>query len=65
MTCEIDFGKSFIGHQRLEMTMSEANFLKLADARTFCHLNEVNALRSIGLAQAVRWKTRLWLPIQV
>ena len=49
--CEIDFGNSFIGHQSIEMVMNESNFLKLADARTFCHLNEVNALRSIGLAQ--------------
>lgn len=51
IACEIDYGKSFIGRQSLECTVNEANFLKLADARTFCHLNEVNALRSIGLAQ--------------
>ena len=48
--CEIEFGSQMIGRQAVEYVPSKAAFLKLAEARTFCHLNEVNAMRSAGLA---------------
>ena len=49
--CEIDFGDSFIGRQSLSMRLNTKEFMKLSMARTFCHLNEVNAMRKVGLAQ--------------
>lgn len=49
--CSIDYERSYIGKQSLEFTFTRDSFLKLAEARTFCHVNEVNALRSMGLAQ--------------
>lgn len=47
----VDYGNSFIGKQSIKFALEEMNFLKLADARTFCHLKEVTALRAMGLAQ--------------
>ncbi len=49
--CSIDFTHKIIGRQSIEMAMGRAEFLQLANARTFCHINEVNAMREIGLAQ--------------
>lgn len=47
----IDFGKnSYIGRQILSWTYSQANFWDIAVARTFCHLNEVDAMKEQGLA---------------
>jgi len=48
--CSIDFGDSYIGSQSIDFSFTLKEFLKLANARTFCHLNEVNALRTAGLA---------------
>jgi len=48
--CSIDFGKGFIGRQSIDFKLTQENFLELANARTFCHINEVNYLKSVGLA---------------
>jgi len=48
--CSIDFGKGFIGQQSLEFSMTKKSFLKLSGSRTFCHVQEVNAMRAVGLA---------------
>lgn len=49
--CSVDYGKSFIGCQSLQVKMNSKEFLKLCYARTFCHVNEVKALQNAGLAQ--------------
>jgi UDP-3-O-[3-hydroxymyristoyl] N-acetylglucosamine deacetylase len=48
--CSIDFSGSFIGKQTAEFIFTPEEFIKLCQARTFCHVNEVNALRAAGLA---------------
>lgn len=49
--CSIDFKNSkAIGKQTTELKFNEENFLKLAEARTFCHIDDVNAMREVGLA---------------
>ena len=48
--CEIDYKSAAIGRQTLELPYSQKNFLELCGARTFCHVNEVNAMRDAGLA---------------
>lgn len=48
--CSIEFSRSIIGFQSFEYRPSPENFLKVADARTFCHLNDVNLMREQGLA---------------
>lgn len=48
--CSIEFSRSIIGFQTFEYRPSPENFLKVADARTFCHLNDVNLMREQGLA---------------
>lgn len=48
--CSIEFTRSIIGFQTFEYRPSPENFLKVADARTFCHLNDVNLMREQGLA---------------
>ncbi len=49
--CSIDFKSKVIGSQSIEWSMGRDEFLQLANARTFCHINEVNAMRQVGLAQ--------------
>ena len=48
--CTVDFPSSIIGKQSLEFRYSEEAFLKISEARTFCHLNDVKMMRSQGLA---------------
>ncbi len=48
--CSIEFKRSIIGSQAFDYRPSPENFLKVADARTFCHLNDVNLMREQGLA---------------
>jgi UDP-3-O-[3-hydroxymyristoyl] N-acetylglucosamine deacetylase len=49
-SCSIDFGSGVIGRQSFEYTPSHSAFIELSEARTFCHLKEVNAMREAGLA---------------
>ncbi len=49
-SCTVDYGKSVIGRQELDLVFSRSSFLDLCESRTFCHLNEVNAMRNVGLA---------------
>ena len=52
MSFEIDFESDAIGRQRVDLVMDEAGFRReLADARTFGFAQEVEALRSAGLAR--------------
>lgn len=39
-----------IGRQRLSLHFSKKTFLEICEARTFCHVNEVELMRSVGLA---------------
>ena len=49
---EIDFDSAVIGRQRIDMAMDERVFrTELADCRTFGFLQDVEALRAIGLAR--------------
>ena len=48
--CSIGYNNSIIGSQEISYEHSEKNFIKIAKARTFCHLRDVNGLRSQGLA---------------
>ncbi len=49
---EIDFEDCLIGRQRRSISLSDASEIaKLASARTFCRLHEVDALRRAGLIQ--------------
>ncbi|MEM8771626.1 MAG: UDP-3-O-acyl-N-acetylglucosamine deacetylase [Pseudomonadota bacterium] len=48
----IVFDDCFIGQQTLSITLSDEDMIdRLASARTFCRLNEVDALRQAGLIQ--------------
>jgi UDP-3-O-[3-hydroxymyristoyl] N-acetylglucosamine deacetylase len=50
--CSIDFDCSTaIGKQNHQIDFNQDSFLKLCEARTFCHVNDVNAMREAGLAQ--------------
>jgi UDP-3-O-[3-hydroxymyristoyl] N-acetylglucosamine deacetylase len=48
--CTIDFGDSVIGKQSIVYTPSIEEFKKIAFARTFCRLEDVNNMRAVGLA---------------
>jgi UDP-3-O-[3-hydroxymyristoyl] N-acetylglucosamine deacetylase len=49
---EIDFKSQAIGHQSVDLEVTEASFRKeLAAARTFGFMHEVEALRAMGLAR--------------
>ncbi|RYZ60125.1 MAG: UDP-3-O-[3-hydroxymyristoyl] N-acetylglucosamine deacetylase [Proteobacteria bacterium] len=48
--CSIDFKSKAIGAQSIEYRESLDGFLQLANARTFCHLSDVEMMRSQGLA---------------
>ena len=48
--CSIYYANSIIGAQTIDYEHSESNFLRIAKARTFCHLRDVSGLRSQGLA---------------
>jgi len=49
-SCIIEFGSSVIGRQTCEYQSSRTAFTRLCEARTFCHVNEVDAMRKVGLA---------------
>jgi UDP-3-O-[3-hydroxymyristoyl] N-acetylglucosamine deacetylase len=49
-TMEIDFKSRAIGRQSFGFTQDREAFLDLAACRTFCHINDVNAMRRAGLA---------------
>ncbi|MFQ5767201.1 MAG: UDP-3-O-acyl-N-acetylglucosamine deacetylase [Acidobacteriota bacterium] len=52
ITYSIDFDGTFIGHSRGRFTLGEGDYARdIAPARTFCCLDEVEALRQAGLAQ--------------
>lgn len=46
----IDFKSKAIGRQSLLVELDASSFLKICEARTFCHIDEVNFMRSRGLA---------------
>jgi UDP-3-O-[3-hydroxymyristoyl] N-acetylglucosamine deacetylase len=48
--CSIEFKVAVIGRQSIDYLASLENFLTIADARTFCNLNDVKAMHEQGLA---------------
>lgn len=48
--CSIEFKNKIIGLQSLDYLASVESFLSIADARTFCQLGDVEAMREKGLA---------------
>jgi UDP-3-O-[3-hydroxymyristoyl] N-acetylglucosamine deacetylase len=51
-SCVINFDNSrAIGRQKIEQTFGEDSFLEICEARTFCHINDVNSMRALGLAR--------------
>jgi len=46
----IDFKSQVIGRQSFVFNFGRDSFLKVAGCRTFCHVNDVNAMRRAGLA---------------
>lgn len=51
ITCTVDFPSSVIGKQSLDFQFTADSFLKISEARTFCHLDSVKIMHSKGLAQ--------------
>lgn len=49
-SAKIAYTSGAIGEQALDMIFSRTAFLKLAESRTFCHIDEVQAMRAHGLA---------------
>ncbi len=47
---EIDFQSKVIGRQSFGFDMDRESFLEVSGSRTFCHVNDVNAMRKAGLA---------------
>lgn len=51
MRFEIDFADPAIGHQALNMSLTNGNFVReLCDSRTFCRASDVEAMHEAGLA---------------
>jgi len=51
INCRINFPRSkAIDHQAYSLKLTESNFLQICEARTFCHIDDVNYMRSNGLA---------------
>lgn len=52
-SCSIDFSElsPVIGKQFLMTSFDEKSFSKISEARTFCHIKDVNFMRSNGLAR--------------
>lgn len=48
--CSIEFRTKAIGSQSIEYKEGLESFLTIADARTFCHLSDVQAMHEKGLA---------------
>ncbi|NRA44346.1 MAG: UDP-3-O-[3-hydroxymyristoyl] N-acetylglucosamine deacetylase [Oligoflexales bacterium] len=52
INCSIDFPFSrVIGKQTIKVNFSRRNFMDLCEARTFCHVDDVEMMRRKGLAQ--------------
>lgn len=49
-TCSIDYTSKAIGAQEHAFRLGQDNFFDLCDARTFCHFDEIEMMRSRGLA---------------
>ena len=49
VSCHIDY-PSFIGKASVEVILNNEGFEKFLGARTFCHLQEIEKMRSMGLA---------------
>jgi UDP-3-O-[3-hydroxymyristoyl] N-acetylglucosamine deacetylase len=47
---EIDFRSRAIGRQTFEIDLGQKGFEEVVDSRTFCHVNDVNAMKKAGLA---------------
>ncbi len=47
---EIEFKSKVIGRQSFGFEMDRESFIELSGSRTFCHVNDVNAMRKAGLA---------------
>lgn len=47
---EIDFQSKVIGRQSFGFDLDRESFLDVSGSRTFCHINDVNAMRKAGLA---------------
>ncbi len=50
VSCFVDFPTTTIGQQSLAFRYSFEEFLKISEARTFCHLNSIQQMRAQGLA---------------
>lgn len=51
INCSIHFPRSkSISYQSLSLKLTEATFMEICEARTFCHIDDVNYMRSNGLA---------------
>ena len=50
INCSIDFDREMIGFQSIKYIPNLASFMSLSNARTFCHINDVNIMRQQGLA---------------
>lgn len=48
--CTIDFDREVIGRQTASFSSHDDNIQSLVESRTFCHINDVNAMRRRGLA---------------
>ncbi|SME89927.1 UDP-3-O-acyl-N-acetylglucosamine deacetylase [Pseudobacteriovorax antillogorgiicola] len=48
--CSIDFPFHMIGKQSVDYWASTENFIRVANARTFCHIKDVNMMKEQGLA---------------
>lgn len=52
MKCSIDFARSkAIAFQSIELEFTNSSFLDICEARTFCHIEDVEKMRSLGLAR--------------
>ena len=49
--CEIDFSDNIIGRQKAEYLEGSGNLERVLGSRTFCHINDVHAMRQQGLAR--------------
>lgn len=50
INCSIEFNSKVIGFQSYEFKGGFSDFVPVSTARTFCHLNDVNAMKARGLA---------------
>lgn len=48
--CVVEYRSSCIGRQSFDFNFDRLSFFELCDARTFCHVRDVDAMRAVGLA---------------